>query len=127
VTGTPRAGGAATPALPEERRIVRVIESSVLFGAADRAVARAWQAAGSSRAAALARRLASAWRALGTPLRRLGVGVALLSGTATHLALALTGPPPPGWMWLVLPGLFTALGLLLVAASGVWPAPKSPR
>jgi hypothetical protein len=127
VTDAPGQGGTVTSALAEERRVVHVIESSVLFGAADRAVARAWQAAGSSRAAALARRGVSAWRDLGTPLRRLGVGVALLSGTATHLALTLTGPPPPGWIWLVLPSLFTALGLLLVAASGVWPAPKSPR
>jgi hypothetical protein len=127
VTDTPRQGGAATSALAEERRVVHVVESSVLFGAADRAVARVWQAAGSSKAAALARRVVWAWRALDTPLRRLGVGVALLSGTATHLALTLTAPPPPGWMWLVLPGLFIALGLLLVAASGAWPAPKSPR
>jgi hypothetical protein len=127
VTDTPSEGGAATPALAEERRVVHVIESSVLVGAADRVVARAWRAAGSSRAGAAARRLASAWRALGRPLRRLSVGVALLSGTATHLALTVTGPPPPGWMWLVLPGLYLALGLLLVAFSGVWAAPESER
>lgn len=117
----------SAPAPAGERWVVQVIESSALFGGADRAVARAWHAAGSSRTAASAQRLASAWGALGAPLRRLAAGVVLVSGSAAHLALTVTGPLPPGWMWMVLPGLYVALGLLLVAASGVWAAPKSPR
>ena len=110
----------------EERRVAHVIESSVLFGAADRVMARCWRALESSRAASAAQRVSSAWQALDTSARRLAIGVVLLSATLTHLALTWTGPPPPTWMWLILPGLFAALGLVFVAAAGARVSTKSP-
>lgn len=106
------------PTDPADRRVIRVIEASLLFGLADRAVARAWRAAASSAVVALAVKFAAVRREVPAPQQRFTAGWALLVAVATHLALMLTGPVPPGWLWLLVPGILAAAGLLLVAASG---------
>ena len=101
----------------DDRRVTRVVESSLLFGLADRALARAWHAAASSVAVVLVRRVAAAWREVPASRQRFTAGLALLAAAATHVALMLTGPVPPGWLWLLLPGLFATAGLMLMALS----------
>ena len=40
----------------------------------------------------------------------------LIVAMVAHIAFMLVTQMPPGWIWLVLPGIFGAIGLLLVAA-----------
>ena len=101
----------------DDRRVIRVVESSLMFGLADRALARAWHAAASSVALVVAWRVAAAWREVPASRQRRTAGLALLAAVATHVSLMLTGPVPPGWWWLLLPGLFATAGLMLMALS----------
>jgi len=99
--------------------VASVIESSVVFGLFDRAIARLWRAASSSVAVSTATRAASVWNGLDPRLRRTTVGTMLIVAVAVHIVLTLLTQVPPGWIWLVLPGIFGAVGLLLVAAPGL--------
>ena len=101
------------------RRVAAVVTSSVVFGVFDRALGHVWRATHGSAAAATALRVVTAWRGLDSPRRRFAVGTLLVVAVATHLLLTLATQVPPGWIWLILPGLVSAAGLLTIAASGV--------
>lgn len=102
--------------LAADRRVAAVIRSSTVFGLLDRLLGHVWRAASSSRVAATAIGLANAWTALDPVLGRLAVGTMLIVAMVAHIAFMLVTQMPPGWIWLVLPGIFGAIGLLLVAA-----------
>lgn len=100
-----------------ERRVAAVIKASVVFGVLDRALDRVWRSAASSSAASAATQLVSGWMNLDQAARRLALGTMLIAAVAAHLVWTLLTHVPPGWLWLVVPGLAAAIGLLLVAAS----------
>lgn len=102
-----------------DRRVAAVIKSSVVFGLFDRVLGSAWQAASSSVAVSMAAGAANAWTGLDTRARGVAIGMMLIVAVATHILLTLVTKVPPGWLWLVLPGIFGAVGLLLVAAPGL--------
>jgi hypothetical protein len=99
--------------------VAAVIKSSVVFGVFDRALGRVWQSASSSVAVAIATEAASAWSGLDTRVRRVAVGTMLIVAVACHIVFTLVTQVPAGWLWLVLPGIIGAIGLLLVAAPGL--------
>ena len=99
--------------------------SSRVFGLVDGAAARIRRAAETSATVAAANRSRDGWRLLGWPVRRLLAGTVLLIGTAVHVGLTGWQTAPPGWLWLIVPGIAATCGLLLVAASG--PAIGSTR
>lgn len=101
-----------------ERRVTSVIESSAVFGVLDRAIGCVWRAARVSAVAAAAAQIVTVWRSLDTPLRRFAAGTMLVAAVAAHILLILATQVPPGWIWLILPGVYAAVGLLLIAASG---------
>jgi len=102
-----------------DRRVVTVIKSSVLFGALHRALATVWRAADDSAiVAALSQRMGE-WTGLDPSRQRLVVGTMLIVAVATHVILTLVTLTPPGWIWLVLPGIAGAFGVLLVAMPGL--------
>lgn len=105
--------------LETTRRVAAVIESSLVYGLLDRALGSVWRAASTSVAAAKTTEVASAWIGLDTSARRLAVGTMLIGAVVTHIAFVLVTQVPAGWLWLVLPGIFGAIGLLLVAAAGL--------
>jgi len=105
--------------LETDRRVAAVIESSLVYGLLDRALGSVWRAASTSVAAAKAAELASAWIGLDTSVRRFAVGTMLIVAVVTHIAFVLVTQVPAGWLWVVLPGIFGAIGLLLVAAPGL--------
>lgn len=102
-----------------DRRVAAVIESSAIVGLLDRSLDHIWRAASSSVVASMAPAAARAWTALDVRVRRVAVGTMLIVAVAAHLVLTLATQVPPGWIWLVLPGIAGAIGLLLVAAPGL--------
>lgn len=105
--------------LAADRRVAAVIRSSIVFGVLDRTLGHVWRAASSSRVAAAALGLANVWTALDPILGRLAMGTMLIVAVATHVGFMLVTQLPAGWLWLVLPGLVGAIGVLLVAAPGL--------
>lgn len=105
--------------LDADRRVAAVIESSTVFGLIDRPLAHVWRAASSSAVGSTAVRTARDWARLDASLQRLAVGTMLLVAVATHVVFTLVTQTPPGWLWLVAPGIVSAIGLLLVVAPGV--------
>lgn len=99
--------------------VAAVIKSSMVFGLFDRALDSVWRAASTSIAVSLAAEAASAWTGLDTRVRRVAVGTMLMVAVVAHIVFTLVTQVPPGWFWLVLPGIFGAIGLLLVAAPGL--------
>lgn len=98
-------------------RVVATIESSVVVRAAERVLTLARLAAGSSRAAAVTARAATAWTRLAPPEQHFAGGVTLLAAVAVHVFLTVRHGVPAGWWWLILPGMAAASGLLLALAS----------
>lgn len=77
------------------------------------------ESAGShSRSLQAAAIIARAWRRMDRGQRRRAIGVALVTAAAIHCALTALDQVPAGWMWLVLPAIAVAEGVVLVAASG---------
>ncbi|MDP2318052.1 MAG: hypothetical protein Q8O42_01770 [Acidobacteriota bacterium] len=105
--------------LEADRRVAAVIESGVVFGLFDRALDRVWRSGSTSATVAMATGVANAWTGLGVRVRRVAVGTMLVVAVAAHIVFTLLTQVPPGWIWLVLPGIFGAIGLLLVALPGL--------
>lgn len=103
--------------------VVRLIESSRVFGVADRALGGVGRAAGSSRVVGAATRTVTKWRGLAPSMRRRATGAALIVAVVVHVGLTMSHETPPGWFWLILPGFVAALGGLLLAASGATDRP----
>jgi uncharacterized membrane protein HdeD (DUF308 family) len=103
-----------------DRRVVSVIRSSVLFSALHRALATVWRAAEGSAVVHTLSQWAGEWSGLDPSRQRLVIGSMLIMAAVTHVVLTLATLTPPGWFWMVLPGIVAAIGMLLVA----WPAPN---
>ena len=104
--------------LEADRRVAAVIESSVVFGALDRSLALVWRAVRGSAVAARVIAMVTTWRGAAMRPRRRAIGTALVAAVVTHLLLTLATQVPPGWLWLIVPGLTAAIGGLVIAASG---------
>lgn len=97
--------------------ITRHIQRSAVFGAIDRVVTGLHHAAGSSQILGRLRPLVLRWGSAAPARQRMAVGVILLSAVAVHLALMSLNATQPGWFWLILPGIASAIGATLVASS----------
>lgn len=98
------------------RRVIAVLESSKVLGVVDRLFGLVWRAATGSAVVGTAARLAKGWLGLDVPLRRRAVGTMLVVAVAVHLVLTVITQTPPGWLWLMMPAIFAAMGLLLALA-----------
>ncbi len=103
------------------------MRSSAVFGLADRALNLVCRAAGSSAIAASAARVIASWRAQPVSTRRFFSGVMLVAAVPVHVGLMVWQETPPGWLWLILPGIVLMMGLLLIVASGAMDGSKDPR
>jgi hypothetical protein len=92
-------------------------QGGAVFGAIDRVVAGLGRAAGSSLVLGRVRTLAERWESAASPRQRMAGGVVLLSAASVHLMLMSLNDAPPGWFWLILPGMAAAIGATLVASS----------
>ena len=97
--------------------IAPYLQRSAVFGAIDRVVTGLHHAVGSSRILGRLRLLVLGWSSAAPARQRMAAGVILLSAVAAHLALMSLNAAPPGWFWLILPGIASAIGATLVASS----------
>jgi hypothetical protein len=104
-----------------------LLERSRLFRVLSDVVARVWQARRSSVVAATVDGFGEAWRHAGWRDRRRAVGFVLVVGVAVHVGLSMLLAPPPGWQWLIVPGLGLAIGALLLMASGTARSSRAAR
>ena len=93
------------------------LQRSAVFSAIDRAVAGLYRAGQSSRILERVRPLARSWDSAAPARRRMVAGVILSSAAASHLSLMALNAAPPGWYWMILPGIALAIGATLVASS----------
>ena len=107
--------------------LVSVADSSIAVRGAERMLAIARRAAMSSRLAGYAATSAAEWRHWPSGAQRFGAGITLLAAVAVHVGLTLWVQPPPGFFWLIVPGLAAAAGMLLVLASAFWKGFAAPR
>lgn len=98
-------------------RVSSAVESSVIARALAVVAARTGHLYRGSRIAGVVERARAYWSALGMFERRRFVGLALTTAAAVHVALRLVQGPPADWLWLIVPGIGAAQGLLLVMAS----------
>ncbi|MEO7158289.1 MAG: hypothetical protein ABI039_12035 [Vicinamibacterales bacterium] len=68
---------------------------------------------------------AGGWRSLGGGQRRRALGVMLITAAVIHAAMTVLHHLPAGWMWLAVPAIAVAEGVVLLAASGSSPADPS--
>jgi len=94
------------------------LQRSAVFSAIDRCVAGLYHAGQSSQVLGRLRPLALSWHSAAPPRRRMAGGVILLSAAAAHLGLMALNTAPPGWFWLILPGITLAIGVALVLSAG---------
>jgi hypothetical protein len=90
---------------------------SAVFRVLDRVVIGLHRAAGSSQVLGRLHPLLRLWSGVTPAERRVAGGMILLSAVAAHLALMALNPAPPGWFWLILPGIAVAIGVTLVASA----------
>lgn len=106
--------------------VTPILESSIVVGAADRALSAADRGVAHSTAARWLRHARERWRQLPSGLQQRAVGVALLTAAVVHVALALWRHTPPGWLWVVIPGVSAAVGVVLLMASTASPKSQAP-
>lgn len=94
------------------------LQRSAAFSAIDRVVAGLYHAGQSSQILGRLRSIALSWDSAAPARRRMAVGVILLTAAAAHLGLMALNAAPPGWFWLILPGISVAIGVTLVMSAG---------
>jgi len=90
------------------------LQRSAVFSAIDRCVAGLYHAVQSSQVLGRLRPLALSWDSAAPARRRMAGGVILLTAAAAHLGLMALNTVPPGWFWMILPGIAIAIGVTLV-------------
>jgi hypothetical protein len=101
---------------PDDRAVAAACASSAIFGGIDRFVALLHRAWSDSRTARILDPCHRSWEARPIAARNRSIGIALLAASATDAALASWRRPAAGWLWLVVPALAAAFGLLMALA-----------
>lgn len=103
-------------------RAADLVESSAIARVATALAARVAAYARTSRLSRVLAPAAASWASLPHRERTFSVGLILVCAVVTHVALRLAQGAPGDWLWLIVPGIAAAQGLLLVAASKPGPA-----
>jgi hypothetical protein len=101
---------------PRYGNVIAIVERSALARGGRRVIEFVERASQASRAGRTTRELAAGWRALGQPAHLHAIGTMLIAAVAVHLAITVVHRVPPGWMWLVIPGIALVQGVVLLAA-----------
>jgi hypothetical protein len=102
----------------KEHQVADIIADSLIVRTFDRAIAAVERGAASSWFVGRIARIRAVWREWPWPVQRFAAGVALLTAVAVHVGLTLWKQAPPGFWWLILPGIAAAAGGALLLASG---------
>jgi hypothetical protein len=95
----------------DQEQIVSIVRSSRFFRFVDRWVDLIQRACVNSIAVDRVRRT---WTGIEVAQQRLMVGLGLMAAALVHVGLVWWHEAPPSWLWLILPALATALGVLLL-------------
>jgi uncharacterized protein (DUF2345 family) len=99
----------------DDPRVVEALRSSVLLGAASSVMHAMWRGVSASRTAAQMTAAKDEWDRHSRQDRQFAVGVMLVTAAVTGVGLIAAHEMPPGWLWLVLPGIAATLGALGIA------------
>jgi hypothetical protein len=100
--------------------LMRIVERSLMARWPASVMRRVDAASRGSRVMHIARAWAASWRAIGRSERLRATGMMLIAAVMVHVTVVSLHRIPAGWMWLVIPGIALAQGLLLVIAGGRW-------
>jgi hypothetical protein len=104
------------PIRPEEQQaLLTILRSSQVFRFIDLVVDRVTRAGDTSMVVQSVRQL---WSGTASAQKRLVGGIGLLVAASVHVGLVTWHEQPPSWLWLIVPGLAVAAGLLLLAFAG---------
>jgi hypothetical protein len=106
-----------SPAALDEAVVVKVIQQSAIVGWLHTWLCRYDAAARSSWMGESIGRIRSDWRVVPRPARLAATGVFLITAAAVHLGLLYMQRRTVGWLWVVVPGIVLAQGLMLLAWS----------
>ena len=104
------------PIRPEEQQaLLTVVRSSQVFRFIDLVVDRVTRACDTSVVIQSVRQISSG---TASAQKRLAGGIALIVAASVHVGLVVWHEQPPLWLWLIVPALAVAIGLLLLAFAG---------
>jgi hypothetical protein len=95
---------------------LRIVERSVFVRWPARVMDRLTASLRSSVVRPHIQSIAAVWRGVERATRLRAVGIMLIAATIAHVAVTALQRVPPGWMWLVIPGIAAAQGIVLVVA-----------
>jgi len=101
---------------PDDAELAAVVEASAVVRLVARVVNTVRNAANHSAFANRACAVRGAWLRQLPAQRTRETGAALVTAASAHLALVFWQGRPPGWLWLVVPALAIAFGLLMALA-----------
>ena len=93
--------------------VVRSLSASYLLRPVDAAIRAVWRGAAVSRTAGVYQRARARWGLLTPAGRHARIGIILVVAAVTHVGWQWWQEPPPGWLWLMVPGLAAAAGAML--------------
>ena len=105
-------------------RVLALVESSLIGRTASAVVDRISAAYRDSHSGRAIGSVAEEWRAMPATDRRSAIGLTLITATVVHVGLQLITGAPPSWLWLIVPAVTVAQGLLQVLAAGSERLPK---
>jgi hypothetical protein len=108
-----RIGRVTAPDVTHESWLLQVLASGALAGLVVRVADVGRRAAASSKMFAWARDVAQPWQHTPSGVRRQALGRVIFVATAVHVALVLWAGAPPGWWWLILPGVAATVAIVL--------------
>jgi hypothetical protein len=100
----------------DQQEIETIVRASWLFRVVDGAVDRLAHAWNNSVAVGAVQR---AWIGLELAEKRLLVGLVLVVAALVHVGLVWWHEVPPSWLWLILPALAAALGVVFLMFASV--------
>lgn len=104
------------PIRPEEQQaLLTVVRSSQVFRFIDLVVDRVTRACDTSVVIQSVRQISSG---TASAQKRLAGGIGLIVAASVHVGLVVWHEQPPLWLWLIVPALAVATGLLLLAFAG---------
>ena len=116
-----RIGRRLPPAVTDHPWVLDAIDSGVTARWVGRVITMGRAASESSVALHALRTMRSTWQSAHWSSRRRTVGLMFLTAVAVHGALVIWDERPVGWIWMIVPGLSAASGVLLMLASTASP------
>ena len=101
----------------DDPHVVRALGESGVLRRANLAIDAVWRAAASSRTLSVVQRARDGWSRLPAAARDGRISIIVIVAVVTHVLLMLWQEQPPGWLWLMIPGIAVSIAAMLGARS----------